>query len=51
VGRDYSHLTDLGKQAVVEFMDIMAYQMRAAENADLDRRAKQQVLDALKKDA
>jgi hypothetical protein len=46
VGRDYSHLTDLGKQAVTEFMDIMAYQMRAAENADLDRRAKQQVLDA-----
>jgi hypothetical protein len=48
VGRDYSHLTDLGKQAVVEFMDIMAYQMRAAENADLDRRAKQQVIDTLK---
>jgi hypothetical protein len=29
-------------------MDVMAYQMRAAENADLDARAKKQVLDALK---
>jgi hypothetical protein len=46
----YSHLTDEGKIALTEFMDIMAYQMRAAEDADLNRRAKQQVLDALKKD-
>jgi hypothetical protein len=50
VGRDYSRLTDLGKQAVTEFMDIMAYQIRAAENADLDRRAKEQVIASLKKD-
>ena len=50
VGRDYSHLTDLGKQAVTEFMDIMAYQIRAAENADLDRRAKEQVIASLKKE-
>jgi hypothetical protein len=50
IGREYSHFTDLGKQAVAEFMDIMAYQMRAAENSDLDRRAKEQVLAQLKKD-
>jgi hypothetical protein len=49
VGASYSHLTDLGKQAVTEFMDTMAYQIRTVENADLDRRAKQQVLDTLKK--
>jgi hypothetical protein len=31
-------------------MDIMAYQIRAAENADLDRRAKEQVIASLKKE-
>jgi len=48
VGRDYSHLTDLGRQAVGEFMDIMAYKIREARELDLDQRAKQQVLDSLK---
>jgi len=44
----YSWLTDEGKIAVTEFMSLMAYQIRAAEDADLDRRAKQQVMAALK---
>jgi hypothetical protein len=48
VGRDYSHLTDIGKQAVGEFMDIMAYKIREANEQDLDQRAKQQVIDQLK---
>jgi hypothetical protein len=48
VGRDYSHFTDLGRQAVEEFMDIMAYKIREAREQDLDQRAKQQVLDGLK---
>jgi hypothetical protein len=48
VGRDYSHLTDIGRQAVGEFMDIMAYKIREANEQDLDQRAKQQVLDGLK---
>lgn len=48
VGRDYSHLTEDGKVAVVEFMDLMAWKIKQAEDADLERRAKQQVLDALK---
>ena len=30
-------------------MDLMAYKIKEAEDADLDRRAKQQVLDQLKK--
>ncbi len=48
VGSSYCHLTDSGKQAVVEFIDLMAYKITEAENADLDRRAKEQVLKELK---
>ncbi len=48
VGRDYSHLTDQGKEAVAEFMDIMAWKIHEANNADLERRAKEQVMNALK---
>lgn len=49
VGLGYSHFTDEGKVALSEFMDLMAYKIKEAETADLDRRAKQQVLDQLKK--
>jgi hypothetical protein len=49
IGQSYSHLTDDGKEALVEFMDMIAWKIREAENADLDQRAKQQVLDSLKK--
>ena len=48
VGRDYSHLTEAGKQAVTEFVDLMAWKMKQAEDEDLDRRAKEQVLKELK---
>ena len=48
VGRDYCHLTDSGKQAIVEFMDLMAYKITEAEEEDLDRRAKEQVLKELR---
>ena len=49
VGFGYNHFTDEGKIALCEFMDLMAYKIREAENADLDRRAKEQVLEQLKK--
>ncbi len=49
VGFGYNHFTDEGKIALCEFMDLMAYKIREAENADLDRRAKEQVLAQLKK--
>jgi hypothetical protein len=49
IGMGYSHLTDDGKTAMVEFMNLMAFKIKEAEDADLDRRAKEQVLDALKK--
>jgi hypothetical protein len=44
----YSHFTEIGKQAVGEFMDIMAYKIREAEEQNLESRAKKQVLDSLK---
>ena len=48
VGRDYSHLTDEGKVAIVEFMDLMAWKVKEANEEDLERRAKEQVMSALK---
>jgi len=48
IGEAYSHLSDAGKEAVIEFMNGMAYKIRQAEQADLERRAQQQTLDALK---
>ena len=44
----YSHFTDEGKEAVIEFLDLMSQKMRESENADLENRAKQQVIDGLK---
>ena len=49
VGAGYSHLTDDGKAAVIEYMDLMAWKIKEANEADLDQRAKKQVLDQLKK--
>ncbi len=49
VGADYSHFTEDGKIAMVEFMNLMAFKIKQAEDADLNERAKQQVLEELKK--
>lgn len=49
VGSAYSHLTDEGKEAVSEFMNLIAYKIKEAEDHDLNERAKQQVLDQLKR--
>lgn len=49
VGASYSHLTDAGKGAVTEFMDMMAWKIKEANEVDLDARAKKQVLEQLKK--
>jgi hypothetical protein len=50
VGAAYSHFTDDGKAAVLEFIELIAAKIKDSENEDLDRRAKQQVIDALKGD-
>ena len=49
VGASYSHLTDAGKEAITEFMDMIAWKIKEANEKDLDNRAKKQVLDQLKK--
>ena len=48
IGADYSHLTDDGKVAIVEFMDLIAFKMKQAEDRELDLRAKRQVMESLK---
>ena len=47
VGANYSHFTDSGKEAVMEFISLMAYKITEAEEMELDRRAKEQVLKEL----
>jgi hypothetical protein len=48
VGSSYSHLTEDGKEAMIEFMNMIAFKMKEAEDADLNNRAKQQVIEQLK---
>ena len=48
VGASYSHLTEDGRAAVLEFMDLMAFKIKEANELDLNHRAKQQVLETLK---
>lgn len=48
VGSNYCHWTEPGKLALQEYMELMAVKFHEAELADLDRRAKQLVLGALK---
>ena len=49
VGYNYSHLTEKGEAAIIDFMNLMSWKMLQAENADLELRAKEQVLNSLKK--
>jgi hypothetical protein len=47
-GYSYSHFTNDGKDALDEFMQVMAWKMLEAEQTALDRRAKEQVIATLK---
>ena len=48
VGIGYSHWTEEGKEALDTFMKEMTQYIWDAQEADLERRARQQTLDALK---
>ena len=48
IGSEYSHFTEKGEEAVKEFMNLMAWKMMQANEADLDQRAKDLVLKELK---
>lgn len=47
VGSSYSHWTEEGHKAVVEYMDLLAGKIKEAEEAELDARAKQMVMTGL----
>lgn len=47
---EYSHFTDEGKEALVEYMTAMAFVMQQSEKAELDTRAKDMVMKELKGD-
>lgn len=49
VGKDYSHLTEEGKEAVVRWLEMAAWEMLKLEEAELDARAKKLVWDELKR--
>jgi hypothetical protein len=48
VGRDYSHWTEAGKEAMEKFLSEMTTFIYEAEQQSLDARAKKMVLDTLK---
>jgi hypothetical protein len=49
VGADYSHLTEEGEKAVLKWVNLMGPEMHKLEKALLDARAKQMVVEELKK--
>jgi hypothetical protein len=48
VGPNYCHWTEDGKAALHEYMNLMAWKLREAEEAELNQRAKDLVLKELK---
>jgi len=48
VGSAYSYWTDEGKEALQEYMDLMAYKFHEAEQESLNTRAKELVIKGLK---
>jgi len=51
VGASYCHWTEQGKEALLEYMETMAYKIKEAEEAELHKRAKDQTMAALKGDS
>jgi hypothetical protein len=48
IGSTYSHWTEAGKEALHEYMDLMAYKFHEAEEDSLNKRAKELVIKGLK---
>ena len=49
VGKEYSHLTEKGKEATVKWLSLMAWEMLELEKQQLDARAKKMMWEELKK--
>ena len=50
VSANYSHWTEDGKEALIEYMNVVGWMMLEAENKELDQRAKDIVVKTLKGD-
>ena len=48
VGPEYSNLTEKGEKAVLDYINIIAYKMIKAEEEELNKRAKELTMKALK---
>lgn len=48
IGRDYSHFTERGKEAMDEYLKSMSHLMLKAEEESLNKRAKELVIKGLK---
>ena len=48
VGQAYSYWTDDGKEAIHQYLSVMAWKLREAEEAELNQRAKDLVMKELK---
>jgi hypothetical protein len=48
IGAEYSHFTDAGKAAMADYLNIMGAAMIKAEEASLNKRAKDLVINGLK---
>lgn len=51
VGSTYSHLTDEGKTALAEYMNMVSWKMIEAENNELNARSKEMIMNTLKGDS
>ena len=49
VGREYSHLTEQGKEALSKWRELVAWEMLELEKKQLDARAKKLMWEELKK--
>jgi hypothetical protein len=48
IGQGYSHFTEEGEKALVEYMNLVSWKMIEAENNELNARSKEIVLKTLK---
>ena len=48
VGQSYSYWTDEGKEALAEYMQVMGWKLKEAEEDDLNKRAKDMTINILK---
>lgn len=48
MGSQYSHFTEKGRDSALQFLELWIHMIAEIEDADLNKRAKQMVIDNLK---